>query len=50
MYVFCSLDRLDLETSKDCVFDELVIYDGPSRDDVVLLGPVCGSYENGIQL
>ena len=45
-----SLDRLNLESSKDCVFDQLSIYDGSSRDDVLLLGPICGKRDEGTQL
>ena len=37
-----SIKALDLESSKNCFFDSLTIYDGVSNHSSRLLGPACG--------
>ena len=37
------METFNVEEGKDCVFDALTIYSGPTTNDSVLEGPLCGA-------
>ena len=35
---------MEIEPSKDCAFDALTFYDGPTKNSSILSGPLCTTY------